>query len=261
MTRSNHPYLRAEAAVGWPCARRLGGKFRASVAAVRNRGEEGFTLIEMALTVTIMAVVFAMTTPVVMMYFDLNGDVQTTYTAVNQVILASEEITQYMHEAVAPCPSGSTATGCSTVAFGASTQSSLTFYVNTNNANGPSEVVIAISGSTMTVKIYAPTAGTCPFNGSTTTACTYTGSPHLLNTVTGLSDLIPFTYVPTTGASTCDGSNASSTPPSVQCADSTSNPIAAVYMTLQLATSGKSEPNGYQTLAYALAPSYNGTVG
>jgi prepilin-type N-terminal cleavage/methylation domain-containing protein len=260
MTRSDRPSLRAEAVVHLSYARRLGGKLHASVAAVRNRGEEGFTLIEMALTVTIMAVVFAMTTPVVMMYFDLNGDVQTTYTAVNQVILASEEITQYMHEAVAPCPSGSTATGCSTVPFGASTQSSLTFYVNTNNANGPSEVVIAISGSTMTVNIYAPTASTCPFNGSTTTACTYTGSPHLLTTVTGLSNLIPFTYLPTTG-STCDGSNASSTLPSVQCADSTSNPIAAVYMTLQLATKGKSEPNGYQTLAYALAPSYNGTVG
>lgn len=236
--------------------RRLGDKFRATAAAMRNRGEEGFTLVEMALTVTIMAVVFAMTTPVVMMYFDLNGDVQTTYSAVNQVILASEEITQYMHEAVAPCPSGTTASGCSTVPFGASTQSSLTFYANTNNTNGPSEVVIAISGSTMTVKIYAATASTCPFNGSTTTACTYTGSPHLLNTITGLSNLTPFSYLPTTGSS-CNGANATTSP----CANTTSNPIAAVNMTVQLATSGKSQPNGYQTLAYALAPSYNGTVG
>jgi prepilin-type N-terminal cleavage/methylation domain-containing protein len=262
MTRSNRPCPRAEAVGHWSCARRLGGKFRATAVAMRNRGEEGFTLIEMTLTVTIMAVVFAMTTPVVMMYFDLNGDVQTTYSAVNQVILASEEITQYMHEAVAPCPSGTTATGCSTVPFGASTQSSLTFYANTNNANGPSEVVIAISGTTMTVKIYAATASTCPFNGSTTTACTYTGSPHLLTTVSNLSNLTPFTYLPANAAgSTCDGSNASNTPPSVQCADSTANPIAAVYITLQLATIGKSQPNGYQTLAYALAPSYNGTVG
>jgi hypothetical protein len=206
-----------------------------------------------------MAVVFAMTTPVIIMYFDLNNDVQSTYTATNQVILASEELTQYLHEAVAPCPSGSTATGCSKVAFGASTQSSLTFYANTNNPNGPSEVVIAISGTTLTANIYKATS-TCPFNGSTTTACTYSGSAHLLTTVTGLSNTTPFLYTPSSGTS-CDGSNASSTPPSIQCADSYSNPIVAVAVTLQLKTSGKSQQSGYQTVAYALAPSYNGTVG
>ena len=229
----------------------------------RSRGEEGFTLVELALTLTIMAVVFTMTTPVIIMYFDLNNDVQATYNATNQVILASEEITQYMHEAVAPCPSGTTASGCSTVAFGASTQSSLTFWANTNNANGPSEVVISISGSTLTANIYKANANTCPFNGSTTKACTFSSSAHLLTSITGLSNLIPFTYVPSVGgqSNTCDGSNASSTPPSVQCADSYANPIVAVAITLQLATSGKSQPSGYQTLAYALSPNYNGTVG
>src|ERR1700722_17842780 len=237
---------------------RLGRRAVAHLERVRDRGEEGFTLVELALTITIMAVVFAMTTPVIIMYFDLNGEVANTYTATNQVILASEELTQYMHEAVAPCPSGSTATGCSTVACGASTQSSLTFWANTNNPNGPSKVVIAISGTTLTANIYKATASTCPFNGSTTTMCTYTGTPHLLTTITGLGNTIPFLYTPSSGSS-CDGSNASSTPPSIQCADSYANPIAAVSVTLQLKTSGKSQPSGYQTVAYALAPSYNGT--
>lgn len=229
-------------------------------ARARSRGDEGFTLVEMALTITIMAVVFAMTTPVVTMYFDLNGDVSRTYTATNQVILASETLTQYMHEAVAPCPPTSTATGCSTVPFGASTQSSLTFWANTNDPNGPSEVVITISGTTLNANIYKATASTCPFNGSTTAACTYTGTPHLLATVTGLSDTTPFTYLPSNG-STCDGSNASSTPPSVRCANTYANPIAEVSMTLQLQTVGKSVASGYVTSAYALAPSYYGAVG
>jgi prepilin-type N-terminal cleavage/methylation domain-containing protein len=228
----------------------------------RRFGEEGFTLIEMTLTVTILAVVFAMTIPVVFVYFDLNTDVQQTYTATNQVILASEEITQYMHEAIAPCPSTSTYTGCSTVPFGASTQSSLTFWANTNNPNGPSEVVISVSGTTLTANVYAPTAGTCPFDSSTTTMCTYNATPHLLTTVTGLSSTIPFTYIPSGTAATCDGSNAPNNPPtSTPCADSYSIPIAAVDMSLTLSTNGGAEPNGYQTTAYALAPDYNGAVG
>lgn len=223
---------------------------------VRSHDDAGFTLVEMVVTVALIGVVLGMTTPIVTMYFNLNGDVSGTYTAMNQVILASEEITQYMHEAVAPCPSGTTATGCSTVPFGASTQSSLTFYANTNNVNGPSEVVLAVTGTTLTAKVYKATASTCPFNGSTTTACTYTGSPHLLTTVTGLSNTTPFSYLPTSGSS-CNGANASSN----KCANTHANPISAVSVTLALSASGKSEPNGYQTLAYALAPSYNGTVG
>ena len=132
-----------------PATERDLGSFHA-----RRNGEDGFTLIEMTLTISILAVVFIMTIPIVMMYFHLNNDVQQTYAATNQVILASEEITQYMHEAVAPCPSGSTHAGCSTVPFGASTQSSLTFWANTNNTNGPSEVVIAVSGTTLTANVY-----------------------------------------------------------------------------------------------------------
>jgi prepilin-type N-terminal cleavage/methylation domain-containing protein len=231
------------------------GSFRA-----RRHGEDGFTLIEMTLTISILAVVFTMTIPIVMMYFHLNNDVQQTYTATNQVILASEEITQYIHEAVAPCPSGSTHAGCSTVPFGASTQSSLTFWANTNNTNGPSEVVIAVSGTTLTAYVYSATANTCPFNGSTTTMCTYTAAPHLLTTVTGLSTTTPFTYIPSSGISggtTCDGSNA----PSFVCTNSYANPISAVDMSLQLLTSAGAEPDGYQTTAYALAPQYNGAVG
>lgn len=210
----------------------------------------------MVVTIALIAVVLAMTTPVVMMYFNLNGDVSNTYTATNQAILASEEITQYMHEAVAPCPSGTTASGCSTVPFGASTQSTLTFYANTNNSNGPSEVVISVSGTTMTANIYKANANTCPFNGSTTTACTFSSSAHLLTTVTGLSNTTPFSYLPTSGSS-CNGSNATSG----KCADSYANPIAAVSVIVKLIQTGKSQPTGYQTLAYALSPSYNGTVG
>ena len=91
--------------------------------------------------------------------------------------------------------------------------------------------------------------------------CTYTGSPHLLTTVTGLAVTTPLTYIPSSGiagGTTCNGSNA---PSPNTCTNSYANPISAVDISLQLQTSAGAEPNGYQTTAYALAPQYNGAVG
>lgn len=225
---------------------------------IMSADENGYTLVEMMLTCALIAVLLAMTTPIVSMFFDLNGDVQNTYTAVNQVVLASEEITQYVHEAIAPCPTGSTVSGCITVPFANTTQSSLTFYANVNSTLGPTKVVASVSGTTLTVLTYAATSN-CPFNGSSTTWCSFSSNPHLLDTVTGLANTSPFTYIQTnatTGASSnCNGTNAGSSN------NPCTSPISAVNLNIQLLTKGKGMSSGYQSFAYPLASTYSGIVG
>jgi hypothetical protein len=206
------------------------------------------------ITVAILGVVLAITAPLVTAFFDVNADVQQSFTATNQLVLASESLTQYLHEAVAPCPTGSTK--CSTTAFSSTsspTATSLTFYANTGNANGPVEVVITTTGTTMTGTVYNPTAGTCPFNGSLTTGCTYSSPSQLLVTLPDLTNVSSstnpmFSYDITSGTSNC-----STTTP-------TASAIIAVCVNFQAALRG-GQPTGYQSLAFALASSYNGSVG
>jgi prepilin-type N-terminal cleavage/methylation domain-containing protein len=216
--------------------------------------ESGFTLVEIMITVAILGVVLAITAPLVTAFYDVNGDVQQSFTATNDLVLASESITQYLHEAVAPCPTGSTK--CSTTAFSSAsspTATSLTFYANTGNANGPVEVVITTTGTTMSGVIYNPTAGTCPFNGSLTTGCTYANPSHALVTVPDLTNVTSitspmFSYDISSGTADC-----STTSP-------TASAIVAVCLNFEAALRG-GQPTGYESLAFALASSYNGSVG
>ena len=232
--------------------------------AVGGSKEAGFTLVEMMLTCAILAVVLAITTPVVTAFYDVNNDVQQSYAATNQLVLASETLTQYLHEAVAPCPP--TSTKCSTTAFSSSSSpgvTSFTFYANTGNSNGPVQVVITTSGTTVTAAVWNPSAGTCPFNGSLTTGCSYPTSSHLLVTVPDLTNASSsssspmFTYDATTGSNAC-----STTTPAWVAAPTTPNvgQILAVCINFQAILQG-GQPTGYQSMAFALASSYNGSVG
>lgn len=221
----------------------------------RAAKEAGFTLVEILITVAILSVVLAITTPVVTAFYDVNGDVQQSFTATNQLVLASESLTQYLHEAVAPCPTGSSE--CSTTAFSSTTApsaTSLTFYADTGNANGPVEVVMTTARATMTATVYNPTAGSCPFNGSLTTGCSYPTASHLLVSVPDLTNASAsypnsiFSYDVGTGSNSC-----TTTSP-------TASSILAVCLNFQADLKG-GQPTGYQSLAFALASSYNGSVG
>lgn len=222
--------------------------------AVRCSSESGFTLVEILITIAILGVVLAITTPVVTAFYDVNGTVQESFNATNQLVLASESLTQYLHEAVAPCPTGSSK--CSTTAFSSTTApsaTSLTFYADTGNPNGPVEVTITTAGSTMTATVYSPAAGTCPFNGSLTTGCSYLNPSHLLVTVPDLTNVSSstspmFSYDVSAGSNSC-----TTTSP-------TASSILAVCLNFQAALQ-QGQPTGYQSLAFALASSYNGSVG
>jgi hypothetical protein len=186
-------------------------------------------------------------------FYDVNQNVQQTYNNANQVILASEKLTQYVHEAVAPCPTAMNESNCPTVsAFSTATGNSMTFYANTNNSNGPTEVVVSISGTTLTAVDYQAT-GSCPFNSSTSSACAFSATSRRVAYVTNLSNTSPFYYLTST-AGTCSSSGGEVQNPTVSA-------VVGVCMTLQTSATQKGQSTAYETLAFALAPSYNGSVG
>ncbi len=213
----------------------------------------GFTLVEMMIVLALTSIILLVTGPVVAMFFNLNNNVAETYSATNQLVLASEVLTQYLHEAVAPCPPTSTASGCSTTPYSSPAPGSLTFYADTNNANGPAKIVITTTGTTTTAWLYQAKSS-CPFYGSLTTACSFPTSGRLLMTIADLENTTPLSYLLSTG-STCTGSTSS------PCNTSSTVSILAVDVSLVAEVPSKGEPTGFQTTAYALAPSYNGTVG
>jgi Tfp pilus assembly protein PilW len=216
-----------------------------------ERRQDGFSLIDILIAVTLMTIVLVITTPVVTAFYDVNQNEQQTYTNENSVILASEKMTQYVHEAVAPCPSGAQ-TGCPTSPFTTTTGSSLTFYADTDNSKGPSKVVVTLSGTTLTAVIYQAT-GSCPFDGSKTSTCVFSSTSKNVASVANLSNTSPFYYL-TSLSGTCTTSGGEIQSP-------TASQVVGVCITLQTAPTLKGQSTAFQTLAFALAPTYNGSVG
>jgi prepilin-type N-terminal cleavage/methylation domain-containing protein len=166
--------------------------------------DEGYTLVETLITILVVSIVLAAAFPVLPVFFRENNIVQNTYQSVDQLVLASEVSTRYIHEAVSPSP---TANPIQTA-----NANSTTFYANTGNANGPQEVVtqVATVGSTRTfqVNLYTPTANSCPGINPSGTACTYAGSTQsylLINNLTNGTGGSPvFTYT-LQGGEVCAG--------------------------------------------------------
>jgi len=163
-------------------------------------------LVETALVVLIMSVVLAAAFPVVPVFFRESTAVQNTYTAVDQLVLASEVATRYIHEAVDPTPTAALN------AFASASANAVTFYADTGYVNGPEKVVVSVTsaGSTrsFTADIYSPQANSCPFSLASGLQCTYTTSTRsilLINYLTnGTAGSPVFTYA-LDGGGTCGG--------------------------------------------------------
>jgi len=158
------------------------------------RDESGVTLVELSIAVGTLLVLFAMTVPIVDTVFATIARVNNTYTNVNQLLPVSTNLQRFIRSAVEPGP---TANGVPDPAFvtGAITPTSVTFYTNVGNSNGPAEIVascqsttpstgVCNSGGTFTVTEAQANSGTCPPTG---TACTW-GTAQTLITVNGVSN-------------------------------------------------------------------------
>jgi hypothetical protein len=158
------------------------------------RDETGLTLVEISIATATLLILFAMTVPIVDTLFATIARVNNTYVNVNQLLPVSTNLQRFLRSAVEPGP---TSNGVPVPPFvtGSVSPTSITFYTNVGNANGPAEIVASCASTTpstglcnaggvFTVTEALPTSGTCPPTGS---ACTY-GTAHLLITVNGVSN-------------------------------------------------------------------------
>ncbi len=170
----------------------------------RARREDGYTLVETLITVLVVSIVLIAAFPVLPVFFRESNIVQNTYQSVDQLVLASEVATRYVHEAVANSPT--------TNPVQTANANALTFYSNTGNANGPQQVVMQVAtvagARTFQVNLYTPTTGSCPGINALGTACTYGGSTQsflLINYLTNGTGGSPvFTYT-LQGGEVCAG--------------------------------------------------------
>ncbi len=175
-----------------PLVDRLPRALRLLVA--RRRDEEGVTLVELLVALMTLLVLFAMTVPIVDVLFSTVARVNNTYINVNQLLPVSTNLQRFVRSAVEPGPA---VNGVPDPPFvtGAISPTSLTFYTNIGDPNGPAKIVASCTsanpssglcdaGGTFTVTEAAASATTCPPSGS---GCTW-GAPRTLITVDGVSN-------------------------------------------------------------------------
>jgi len=234
-------------------------------------GESGFTTIELLLSVLILSIIIGLSTSTVRMFYTQSADVQNTFAVTNQVLLASEVLTEYTHDGVASCPGPSISSDAACNAtngeypFVTATSSSATFFADTDDAsgtNGPVKVSISVTGTTLTVTVTQPTSG-CPLSNNPTTVCSYaSGVPRTIVTVADETNANPLSYLiavqgQQTGG-TCNStgvanpSTTGSPPPITQ--------IAAICISLNAQLKGGQQA-AYQSLAYMLSPGYTQNAG
>ncbi|MGH9089586.1 MAG: type II secretion system protein [Acidimicrobiales bacterium] len=169
----------------------LRGWWRRTVRPSRRLDESGVTMVEMMVAMLTLAILLAISVPVVMTLTRTTSRVDVTYTNVDQQLWLSTNLQRLVRAAVAPQPSFSGHAPIPAFVPGTITPTSMSFHSNTGTANGPvlvhascdvtssNHTLCAAPTATFTVEITAPVAGTCPrtTNPTTvnpTTRCTYT---------------------------------------------------------------------------------------
>jgi prepilin-type N-terminal cleavage/methylation domain-containing protein len=180
---------------------------------VRAESEAGFTLVELIITLAVFTILLGMSIPIVATFMDASTKITNTYANINQILPVSTNLQRLIRSAVAPGPTYFT--GIPVPAFGAYslttgagptggtvTPTSLTFYANIGDPNGPAKIVAsctpngttgncAYPGTFTVTEAKAVTvsgASTCPFGSQDNQLCTWSSTPRTLLTVTGLTN-------------------------------------------------------------------------
>lgn len=153
----------------------------------RRGGDSGYTLVEMAIAMALTGTLLAISLIVFSTFAHVESGTFSSYAELNQLTPVGTSFQRLLRTAVSPATGGVEgapvppfgkykATGSLTPATPISV-TSLTFFANTGNANGPVEVVASLTVTASTaatgtflVQEIAPTATSCPGLGSPTAA-------------------------------------------------------------------------------------------
>jgi prepilin-type N-terminal cleavage/methylation domain-containing protein len=168
-----------------------------------RRPDDGFTLVETSLTVLIMAIILAVAFPTIPLFFSEQTSIQNTFGAVDQLVLASETVTRFVHEAVDASPNPPA------TPFVSASSNAVTFTTNVGKTSGPEEAVVKVTGAGTARKfgmtLIPAAASSCPPGGG---GCTYAGAATdsvLINFLTNGTGGSPvFTYT-LQGGEVCAG--------------------------------------------------------
>jgi prepilin-type N-terminal cleavage/methylation domain-containing protein len=242
----------------------------------RAESEAGFSLVELIVTLAVFTILLGMSIPIVSTFMDASTKITNTYANINQILPVSTNLQRLIRSAVAPGPTYFT--GIPVPAFGAYslttgagptggtvTPTSLTFYANIGDPNGPAKIVASCTPNgttgncaypgTFTVTeakaITVSGASTCPFGSQDNQVCTWSSSPHTLLTVTGLTnglDNVPLFTYSLLITTTTTGSNGTQTTSSTTTSLTGTSPNAAqAAYNLDLTGSAGPNSNGWFT--------------
>ena len=120
--------------------RGIRSRVRGARAREHVRDEQGLTLVELMIALTTLLILFVMTIPIVDTLFSTIPRVNNTYINVNQLLPVSTNLQRFIRSAVEPGP---TSGGVPVPPFvtGSVTPTSVTFYTNIGDTNGPAKIV------------------------------------------------------------------------------------------------------------------------
>lgn len=155
-------------------------------------GEEGFTLMELAISLVLVSILLFITAVVFNTYREVDQDSAASNAEINQLVPVGTSFQRLLRTAVSPATAGagnapispfglykSTHALTSTTPIGST---SLTFFSNTGTSYGPVKVTAVFSHGTFTVTTTAPDPRTCPGRTTrpSTDRCAWTGKPTAL---------------------------------------------------------------------------------
>jgi hypothetical protein len=164
---------------------------------------DGYTITELAIALALFAILIAMTVPIVSTVFSSTTYVTNSYLNEDQLLPISTTFQNLIRSVVEPAPDLSSGQpvpaygiySSNGAAINEPSATSVTFFTNIGDPNGPAEVVAGVTGSVFTVTVARAEAGTCP-GLSSGTACSWGAAQPLItvdNVVnTGAAPL--FTY-------------------------------------------------------------------
>lgn len=167
--------------------------------------DEGFTLVELLISMTILMILFALTTTIISSFFSNQTRITATYNGFDQILPATTAMQRSFIDMVEPTPPavvGGIYVPVPPLQYNAGSgyqvsPNSATFTTNVGDPNGPALIVVATTsnaspraGSPQTYSVKATITdadrGTCP-GVSTGTACTWLTNP--VKTLFALTDV------------------------------------------------------------------------